>query len=151
MPRRGAGLRGRCSGAGGIHSGAIRCVARDTRKSGARAQILNERPYAFIDDATLRGAADAGGSTHAAQASTTARDLGALTKPRLSASVDEARTIHATPDELHARPQRRAPDVGDARFRRRRMFAASSTRGAHVIHNCKIYNCGWPQTLAGAA
>jgi ATP-dependent Lhr-like helicase len=37
-----------------IHSGAIRCVARDTPEPSALAHdILNARPYAFMDDAPL--------------------------------------------------------------------------------------------------
>jgi ATP-dependent Lhr-like helicase len=85
-----------------IHGGAIRCVARDTPEPSALAhEILNARPYAFMDDAPLeerrtqavyaRRAGEPGG----------ADDLGALDADAIDRVRDEARPDPRDADELH--------------------------------------------------
>jgi len=84
-----------------IHSGNIRCVARDTPEPSALAhEILNARPYAFMDDAPLeerrtqavyaRRAGEPGGA-----------ELGALDAAAIERVRDEARPDPRDADELH--------------------------------------------------
>jgi ATP-dependent helicase Lhr and Lhr-like helicase len=85
-----------------IHGGGIRCVARDTPEPSALAhEILNARPYAFMDDAPLeerrtqavyaRRAGEPGG----------AGELGALDPAAIERVRDEARPDPRDADELH--------------------------------------------------
>ncbi len=85
-----------------IHSGGIRCVARDTPEPSALAhEILNARPYAFMDDAPLeerrtqavyaRRAGEPGG----------AGEMGALDAAAIERVRDEARPDPRDADELH--------------------------------------------------
>jgi ATP-dependent Lhr-like helicase len=85
-----------------IHGGGIRCVARDTPEPSALAhEILNARPYAFMDDAPLeerrtqavyaRRAGEPGG----------AGELGALDAAAIERVRDEARPDPRDADELH--------------------------------------------------
>ena len=85
-----------------IHAGGIRCVARDTPEPSALAhEILNARPYAFMDDAPLeerrtravyaRRAGEPGGTG----------DLGALDAAAIDRVRDEARPDPRDADELH--------------------------------------------------
>jgi ATP-dependent Lhr-like helicase len=83
-----------------IHGGEIRCVGRDTPEPSVLThEILNARPYAFLDDAPLeerrtqavqtRRAGDAGG------------DIGALDAAAIARVRDEARPAPRDADELH--------------------------------------------------
>jgi ATP-dependent Lhr-like helicase len=79
-----------------IHAGELRCVARDTPEPSAFAhEILNAKPYAFMDDAPLeerrRRRADAYAKRRGRQ-----RDAVCSTQTPSSAYADEERPIRAT-------------------------------------------------------
>ena len=84
-----------------VHAGTLRCLARDTPEPSVFAhEILNARPYAFLDDAPLeerrahavqtRRAGDAGAS-----------DLGALDAAAIARVRDEERPDARNAEELH--------------------------------------------------
>src|SRR5207244_2324284 len=84
-----------------IHAGELRCIARDTPEPSAFAhEILNAKPYAFMDDAPLeerrtqavqtRMASDRAGS-----------EMGALDAGAIERVRDEARPDPRDADELH--------------------------------------------------
>jgi ATP-dependent helicase Lhr and Lhr-like helicase len=84
-----------------IHAGALRLVARDTPEPSAFAgEILNARPYAFLDDAPLEER-----RSHAVQtrrgADASGDDLGALDPAAIERVRDEARPDPRSADELH--------------------------------------------------
>ena len=84
-----------------IHRGEIRCVARDTPEPSALAhEILNARPYAFMDDAPLEERRTQ--AVHARRASEPAgAHLGALDPAAIDRVRDEARPDPRDADELH--------------------------------------------------
>jgi ATP-dependent Lhr-like helicase len=85
-----------------IHSGAIRCVARDTPEPSALAHdILNARPYAFMDDAPLEERRTQAVYARRAGEPSGAEDLGALDPAAIERVRDEARPDPRDADELH--------------------------------------------------
>ncbi|HMF61331.1 MAG TPA: DEAD/DEAH box helicase, partial [Vicinamibacterales bacterium] len=87
---------------GRIHRGELRLVARDTPEPSFFAhEILNARPYAFLDDAPLEER-----RSHAVQSRRTtdpasAGDLGALDPQAIERVREEERPDPRDPDELH--------------------------------------------------
>ena len=83
-----------------IHRGELRLVSRDTPEPSAFShEILNARPYAFLDDAPLEER-----RTHAVQSRRTGRDdanFGMLDAAAIARVVDEARPEWRDADELH--------------------------------------------------
>ena len=103
LPGRSDGLRraGRaCSTR--IHSGDIRCVARDTPEPSALShEILNARPYAFMDDAPLEERRTQAVYARRAGEPAGAGELGALDAAAIERVRDEARPDPRDADELH--------------------------------------------------
>ncbi|HET8624882.1 MAG TPA: hypothetical protein VFM14_15065, partial [Gemmatimonadales bacterium] len=86
----------------GLRSGAIRCVARDLPEpSPLAAEILNARPYAFLDDAPLEERRAQAVYTRRAFEPSTAEDLGALDVAAIARVRDEAWPDVRDADELH--------------------------------------------------
>ncbi len=85
-----------------IHSGGIRCLARDTTEpSPLSHEILNARPYAFLDDAPLEER-----RAHAVQTRRSSDDkdtiaLGVLDGSAIAMVREEARPDPRDADELH--------------------------------------------------
>jgi ATP-dependent Lhr-like helicase len=85
-----------------IHGGDIRCVARDTPEPSALShEILNARPYAFLDDAPLEERRTMAIYTRRATEPSTAGDLGALDPDAIARVRDEQRPDPRDADELH--------------------------------------------------
>jgi ATP-dependent Lhr-like helicase len=85
-----------------IHSGGIRCVARDTPEPSPLAhEILNARPYAFMDDAPLEERRTQAVYARRAGEPSGANDLGALDPAAIERVRDEARPDPRDADELH--------------------------------------------------
>jgi ATP-dependent Lhr-like helicase len=85
---------------GRIHRGEVTCVSRDTPEPSAFSHdILNARPYAFVDDAPLEERRTQAVQTR--RAGTTANDLGALDRSAIERVRDEVRPDPRDPDELH--------------------------------------------------
>ncbi|HSL20663.1 MAG TPA: DEAD/DEAH box helicase [Vicinamibacterales bacterium] len=85
-----------------IHSGAIRCIACDTPEPSPLAhEILNARPYAFLDDAPLEERRTQAVYARRATEPSTARDLGQLDPDAIERVRDEQRPDPRDPDELH--------------------------------------------------
>ena len=85
-----------------IHGGEIRCVARDTPEPSALAhEILNARPYAFMDDAPLEERRTQAVHARRAGEPSGANDLGALDAAAIDRVRDEARPDPRDADELH--------------------------------------------------
>jgi ATP-dependent Lhr-like helicase len=81
-----------------IHAGEIECIARDTTEPSPLAhEILNAKPYAFLDDAPLEERRTQAVMTRR----TTANDLGALDLAAIERVRDEARPDPRDADELH--------------------------------------------------
>ena len=103
LPGRSDGLR--CAGRGarrGSTAGEIRCVARDTPEPSALAhEILNARPYAFMDDAPLEERRTQAVYARRAGEPSGADDLGALDTAAIERVRDEARPDPRDADELH--------------------------------------------------
>jgi ATP-dependent Lhr-like helicase len=86
----------------GLRSGAIRCIARDLPEpSPLAAEILNARPYAFLDDAPLEERRTQAVYTRRAFELSTADDLGALDVAAIARVRDEAWPEVRDADELH--------------------------------------------------
>ena len=86
----------------GLESGEIRCIARDLPEpSPLSHEILNARPYAFLDDAPLEERRTQAVQTRRAFEPGSADDLGALDLEAIERVRDEAwpEVVHA--DELH--------------------------------------------------
>jgi ATP-dependent Lhr-like helicase len=87
---------------GRIHRGELQLVARDTPEPSVFAhEILNAKPYAFLDDAPLEER-----RTHAVQARragdpSSAGDLGSLDAAAIARVRDQARPDPRSADELH--------------------------------------------------
>ncbi|HKS22056.1 MAG TPA: DEAD/DEAH box helicase [Thermoanaerobaculia bacterium] len=81
-----------------IHAGEITCLARDTTEPSPLAhEILNAKPYAFLDDAPLEERRTQAVLTRRA----TASDLGALDPAAIERVRDEERPDPRDADELH--------------------------------------------------
>jgi ATP-dependent Lhr-like helicase len=85
-----------------IHDGAIRCIARDTTEPSTLShEIINARPYAFLDDAPLEER-----RAHAVQTRRSSDDqdtiaLGVLDQSAIATVVGEAWPDPRDADELH--------------------------------------------------
>jgi ATP-dependent Lhr-like helicase len=85
-----------------IHGGQIRCVARDTPEpSPLSHEILNARPYSFMDDAPLEERRTQAVQARRATDPSAADDLGALDAAAIDRARDEARPDPRDADELH--------------------------------------------------
>src|ERR1051325_10699430 len=85
-----------------IESGGIRCVARDLPEpSPLAAEILNAKPYAFLDDAPLEERRTQAVYARRAFEPGTADDLGALDLEAIERVRDEAWPEIENADELH--------------------------------------------------
>src|SRR5258708_7465684 len=85
-----------------IHRGDVRCVARDTPEPSPLAhEILNARPYAFLDDAPLEERRAQAVQTRRATEPGAAGDLGALDEDAIGRGREEAAPDPRDADELH--------------------------------------------------
>src|SRR2546425_1551646 len=85
-----------------IHGGGIRCVARDTPEPSPLAhEILNARPYAFLDDAPLEERRAQAVQTRRATEPGSASELGTLDADAIARVRDEAAPDPRDADELH--------------------------------------------------
>ena len=85
-----------------IHRGELRLVARDTPEpSSFSAEILNARPYAFLDDAPLEERRAHAVQTRRAGEPSTAADIGALDPKAIERVRDEARPDPRDAWEMH--------------------------------------------------
>ncbi|PYR20895.1 MAG: ATP-dependent DNA helicase [Acidobacteria bacterium] len=86
----------------GIHGGEIRCVAHDSPEpSPLSHEILNARPYAFMDDAPLEERRTQAVYARRAMDPSAAGELGALDGAAIERVRDEARPDPRDADELH--------------------------------------------------
>ena len=116
LPGGGDGLRGAARACWTrIHRGELRLIARDTPEPSPFAhEILNARPYAFLDDAPLEERRSAGGVDAAGDDPASAGDLGALDARR-----DRARARRGAAGSARRRraarraADRRVPDRAD--------------------------------------
>jgi ATP-dependent Lhr-like helicase len=87
---------------GRIHRGELRLVARDTPEPSLFAhEILNARPYAFLDDAPLEERRSHAVQSRRTTDSTGGGDIGALDPAAIARVRDEARPDPRDADELH--------------------------------------------------
>jgi ATP-dependent Lhr-like helicase len=85
-----------------IHGGEIRCLARDLPEPSPLAhEILNARPYAFLDDAPLEERRTQAVYTRRAFEPSSAADLGALDPAAIERVREEVWPEIQNPDELH--------------------------------------------------
>ena len=85
-----------------IHAGTVRCVARDLPEPSPLAhEILNARPYAFLDDAPLEERRAHAVYTRRALEPSSAADLGALDQAAIDRVRAEAWPDPTSADELH--------------------------------------------------
>jgi ATP-dependent Lhr-like helicase len=85
-----------------IHDGKMRLVARDTPEPSVFAhEILNARPYAFLDDAPLEERRAHAVQSRRAGEPSSGRDLGALDPAAIDRVREEARAEPRDVDELH--------------------------------------------------
>jgi len=85
-----------------IESGGIRCLARDLPEPSPLAhEILNAKPYAFLDDAPLEERRTQAVHARRSLEPSSADDLGALDPAAIAQVRDEAWPDARTPDELH--------------------------------------------------
>ncbi|MGH7663689.1 MAG: DEAD/DEAH box helicase [Gemmatimonadaceae bacterium] len=85
-----------------INAGTIRCIARDLPEPSPLAhEILNARPYAFLDDAPLEERRTQAVYTRRALEPSSAGDLGALDMAAIERVRDEAWPEVTDADELH--------------------------------------------------
>ena len=85
-----------------IHGGDIRCIARDTPEPSALShEILNARPYAFLDDAPLEERRTMAVHARRATEPSAAGDLGALDPAAIERVREEQRPDPRDADELH--------------------------------------------------
>ncbi len=85
-----------------IHAGEIRCIARDLPEpSPLASEILNAKPYAFLDDAPLEERRTQAVYTRRATEPSSADDLGALDPAAIERVRDEAWPEVQNADELH--------------------------------------------------
>jgi ATP-dependent helicase Lhr and Lhr-like helicase len=85
-----------------IHRGELQLVARDTPEPSVFAhEILNAKPYAFLDDAPLEERRSLAVQTRRGTDTSGADALGALDPAAIDRVRDEVRPDPANPDELH--------------------------------------------------
>ncbi len=85
-----------------IHAGELRLVTRDTPEPSPLAhEILNARPYAFLDDAPLEERRTQAVYARRASEPSSARDIGALDADAIARVRDEVRPDPRDRDELH--------------------------------------------------
>jgi ATP-dependent Lhr-like helicase len=85
-----------------IHAGGIRCIARDLPEPSLLAhEILNARPYAFLDDAPLEERRAQAVYTRRAFEPSSADDLGALDPAAIARVREEVWPEVQNADELH--------------------------------------------------
>jgi len=85
-----------------IHAGELRLVTRDTPEPSPIAhEILNARPYAFLDDAPLEERRTQAVYARRASDPSSANDIGALDAHAIQRVRDEARPDPRDADELH--------------------------------------------------
>ncbi|MGH9888687.1 MAG: ATP-dependent DNA helicase, partial [bacterium] len=85
-----------------IHSGAIRCVARDTPEPSPLAhEILNAKPYAFLDDAPLEERRTQAVQNRRYVDPESADDLGQLDADAIASVREEAWPRVRNADEMH--------------------------------------------------
>ncbi len=85
-----------------IHAGELRLVTRDTPEPSPLAhEILNARPYAFLDDAPLEERRTQAVYSRRASEPSSARDIGALDADAIARVRDEVRPDPRDRDELH--------------------------------------------------
>src|SRR6185436_5305686 len=85
---------------GRIHRGEVTCVSRDTPEPSVFSHdIINARPYAFVDDAPLEERRTQAVQTR--RAGTNASDIGALDRSAIERVRDEVRPDPRDADELH--------------------------------------------------
>jgi ATP-dependent Lhr-like helicase len=85
-----------------IHAGGLQLVSRDTPEpSPLSHEILNARPYAFLDDAPLEERRTRAVYARRATEPTSAADLGALDADAIDRVRDEVRPDPRDADELH--------------------------------------------------
>jgi ATP-dependent Lhr-like helicase len=85
-----------------IHAGELQLVTRDTPEPSPIAhEILNARPYAFLDDAPLEERRTQAVIARRASAASSATDIGALDPQAIARVRDEARPDPRDADELH--------------------------------------------------
>ena len=85
-----------------IHAGDVRCLARDTPEpSPLSHEIINVKPYAFLDDAPLEERRTQAVYTRRAFEVSSVRDLGALDPDAIERVREEAWPEVRSPDELH--------------------------------------------------
>jgi ATP-dependent Lhr-like helicase len=85
-----------------IHQGGLRCVSRDTPEpSPLSHEILNARPYAFLDDAPLEERRTQAIYSRRASEPSGAGDVGALDAAAIDRVRDEAQLDPRDADELH--------------------------------------------------
>jgi ATP-dependent Lhr-like helicase len=85
-----------------IHAGELRLVTRDTPEPSPLAhEILNARPYAFLDDAPLEERRTQAVYARRASDPSSAKDIGALDAQAIERVRDEARPDPRDADELH--------------------------------------------------
>jgi ATP-dependent Lhr-like helicase len=85
-----------------IHAGEIRCIARDLPEPSPLAhEILNARPYAFLDDAPLEERRAQAVYTRRAFEPSSAADLGTLDPAAIARVREEAWPEIQNADELH--------------------------------------------------
>ncbi len=83
-----------------IHRGEVTCVSRDTPEPSVFCNdIVNARPYAFVDDAPLEERRTQAVQTR--RAGSTASDIGALDRSAIDRVRDEVRPDPRDSDELH--------------------------------------------------
>ena len=83
-----------------IHAGAVRCVGHDTPEPSVLAhEILNARPYSFLDDAPLEERRTQAVQTR--RAGDAGSGIGALDATAIDRVRDEARPAPRDADELH--------------------------------------------------
>ena len=85
-----------------IHGGELRLIARDTPEPSLFAhEILNARPYAFLDDAPLEERRSHAVQSRRATDATSAGDLGTLDREAIERVREEERPDPRDADELH--------------------------------------------------
>jgi ATP-dependent Lhr-like helicase len=85
-----------------IHAGKLQLVTRDTPEPSPLAhEILNARPYAFLDDAPLEERRTQAVIARRASDPSSAKDIGALDPQAIARVRDEARPDPRDADELH--------------------------------------------------
>ena len=87
---------------GRIHAGEVRCLGRDTPEPSTLShEIINAKPYAFLDDAPLEERRTQAVHARRVFEVSSARDLGALDPEAIERVRGEAWPEVGSPDELH--------------------------------------------------